>query len=414
MLKQPQQGINQLANLLHYNVIRLHYLEGLEAGKSKSYLVDRFELAVSERNIRMIYLHTTPTKDADHGIIKDNIDNLADSLQGNDGVVQTIRDSGFTIGTAKSFHYVHHSFEKYMKLILLLSASALAALLAGYFIPLWRFGVFIASLLGFAFLYKVSSSLSLEAAALVAGISAPTLSVIFAIQNLHARRERKLSTVQKTVHALLLFIRTLLMTSMGILLIIGLLDNITYFLYFQQFRGLQVLFLVPIALIAMYVLFFFETESFTEVLHKVKAFLQVKISLLMVVLSVLGAAAMWYYLTRTGNSGHAFAFEKAARTFLANSMGVRPRTKEFLIAHPIFILGAYLSLRYRNARYIMIIGVMGQLSIADTFAHLHTPVLISMIRTLYGAVLGGIIGLIAIAGWEIAARGWKKWQTIEK
>jgi len=123
---------------------------------------------------------------------------------------------------------------------------------------------------------------------------------------------------------------------------------------------------------------------------------------------------MWYYLTRTGNSGHAFAFEKAARTFLANSMGVRPRTKEFLIAHPIFILGAYLSLRYRNARYIMIIGVMGQLSIADTFAHLHTPVLISMIRTLYGAVLGGIIGLIAIAGWEIAARGWKKWQTIEK
>ena len=81
----------------------------------------------------------------------------------------------------------------------------------------------------------------------------------------------------------------------------------------------------------------------------------------------------------------------------------------FLLAHPLFLLGAYLTVRYKNAVYLMFIGVIGQLSLVDTFAHLHTPLHISLIRITYGLVFGALIGLILIAAWEIVTRSWKRW-----
>ncbi|WP_221413081.1 DUF5693 family protein, partial [Peribacillus simplex] len=89
--------------------------------------------------------------------------------------------------------------------------------------------------------------------------------------------------------------------------------------------------------------------------------------------------------------------EMAFRSFLENTFGVRPRNKEFLLAHPMMVLGVFLSFKYRHAVYLLIIGVMGQLSMVGTFTHIHTPIYISAIRVVLGLGLGLIIGLIAIA-----------------
>ena len=78
----------------------------------------------------------------------------------------------------------------------------------------------------------------------------------------------------------------------------------------------------------------------------------------------------WYYLTRTGNAGSVSSIEMAFRTFLENTFGVRPRNKEFLLAHPMMVLGVFLSFKYRHAVYLLIIGVMG-LSMVGTFTHIH-------------------------------------------
>ena len=86
---------------------------------------------------------------------------------------------------------------------------------------------------------------------------------------------------------------------------------------------------------------------------------------------------------------------------LETTFGVRPRTKEFLLAHPLMLLGLFLSLRYRAAWVLLIVGCMGQLSMVDTFAHIHTPIHISLIRILLGLGMGTVIGLILIGIWQI-------------
>ncbi|MNE15662.1 hypothetical protein D3C80_1085810 [compost metagenome] len=158
----------------------------------------------------------------------------------------------------------------------------------------------------------------------------------------------------------------------------------------------------------MYVLLYRGEFAF----NKTGKLLRTPVTLAMVIAAgVLGVLGM-YYLSRTGNSGSVSSIEMTFRTFLENTVGVRPRNKEFLLAHPLFILGAFMAYKYRNAAFIMIVAVIGQLSMVDTFAHIHTPVLISVIRGGLGLGLGLIIGLLAALAWQIAEGCWKRWSPL--
>ncbi len=97
------------------------------------------------------------------------------------------------------------------------------------------------------------------------------------------------------------------------------------------------------------------------------------------------------------------------REFLEDTLGVRPRIKEFLFAHPLFIFAAYMSFRHRQAVLLFIFATMGQLSIVSTFTHLHTPLVVSFIRVLYGMIGGIIIGILFIFIWKLIAKGWNAW-----
>ncbi|MDI6828546.1 MAG: DUF5693 family protein, partial [Armatimonadota bacterium] len=75
---------------------------------------------------------------------------------------------------------------------------------------------------------------------------------------------------------------------------------------------------------------------------------------------------------------------------------VRPRTKEFLIGHPAMFLGITSLLSRRRAWGLPLIalGTLGQVSMLNTFCHIHTPLVLSAIRTLNGLVLGLALGWI--------------------
>jgi hypothetical protein len=133
------------------------------------------------------------------------------------------------------------------------------------------------------------------------------------------------------------------------------------------------------------------------------------ITVLTVVAAVVIAGVGYYYLSRTGNSGQASGLELMFRSYLENTFGVRPRFKEFMLAHPIFLLGLFLALRYRWATVLMIVASIGQLSMVDTFAHIHTPLKLSAIRVLLGLGLGAAIGLIAICAWQIGEALWRRY-----
>lgn len=206
--------------------------------------------------------------------------------------------------------------------------------------------------------------------------------------------------------ALALFLRTTVLSLMAVPFVIAMLNNITYSLVLEQFRGVSLLHFVPIVLTALYV-FLYRGES---VFKEGKRWLFTPITVLWVVaLGIVGGVGL-FYLSRTGNAGTLLPGEATFRALLENTIGVRPRNKEFLMAHPLLIAGAFIAYRYRFGVYLFIIGSIGQLSMVDTFAHIHTPVMISLIRTVLGIGLGIVVALIFVLIWTIIERCWESWR----
>ncbi|MCK8489076.1 DUF5693 family protein [Paenibacillus sp. MBLB2552] len=406
-LKAPQKGFNKLAYLIDYNVVRLHSLADTEATQDKATLADRFVLATKDRNIRMVYLNASASKDPSKAAITNPIDNLIGSLQAPGKAIERIENNGFELGQAEAFTIHDASWQKYLKALVVLGGVAFVALLISCFLPSLTLAAFVLGLIGSAGLYVLKPVLLEQALALFVAMSAPTIAMILAIRKVQELQEKhsNLTGGRRLTHTIVLFIKTSLLSLTAVPFVIALLNNITYSLVLNQFRGVSLLHLGPILLIAIYV-FLYRGNSVWEELRK---WLSMPITVLWVaVAAVLGVAAL-YYLSRTGNAGTLLPGEAAFRSFLENTFGVRPRNKEFLLAHPLFIVGLFAAFRYRWAMFVMIIAVMGQLSMVDTFAHIHTPAVLSLIRDVLGMGLGLVIGLIAVLVWQIIERCWDKW-----
>ncbi len=101
-----------------------------------------------------------------------------------------------------------------------------------------------------------------------------------------------------------------------------------------------------------------------------------------------GAIMLGILVIRSGNEAPSWLQpEQGLRQFMENILAVRPRTKEFLFAQPLLLLGFYL-----NRPLLLWLGLIGQVSIMNTFLHAHTPFLISLVRTFHGIWIGLFIG----------------------
>ena len=78
---------------------------------------------------------------------------------------------------------------------------------------------------------------------------------------------------------------------------------------------------------------------------------------------------------------------------------VRPRTKEFLVGYPLLMAGmAFLTKGKRNwAVPCIVVGSVGLVSALNTFCHIHTPIVLSFVRTFNGLWVGLVIGTILSA-----------------
>ncbi|MNI03952.1 hypothetical protein D3C73_568650 [compost metagenome] len=419
MLKEPQKGFSTLAKEINFNVVRLHSFTERDGEKLTEpvtkeeresriqAVADRLVLAVKDRNIRMIFLNGKPVKSIDKGTMAQPLDALYESLKGKDGAIPRIEKAGFTQGIAEPFEYKTSPWQKIARGFILLGGVSMIVLAISFFVPELSLLLFILGLVGAVGLHQLSSSLYAQGLALGIAICAPSVAVMLAIRSVRSGQAAKWKS--GIAYALWQMIKTSVISLIGVVYVIALLNQITYFLVIQQFRGVSALHLLPIAIVGVYLLFFSEKLTYRDIAARVKKVLSSYISVLWVVAAGVVIAVIYYYLSRTGNAGHATPIEKLFRSFLENTLGVRPRMKEFLFAHPVFIFGAYLAVRYKHAVYLLLIGVIGQLSIVDTFAHLHTPMDISAIRITYGILFGTMIALIMIAVWEILARSWKRW-----
>jgi len=83
---------------------------------------------------------------------------------------------------------------------------------------------------------------------------------------------------------------------------------------------------------------------------------------------------------------------------------IRPRFKE-VFGHAAAVFALTVGLPRWVTHALLAFAVIAEASILDSFAHYHTPLMVSLVRTLNGALLGGMLGGI---GWLIY-RGIRRW-----
>ena len=117
-------------------------------------------------------------------------------------------------------------------------------------------------------------------------------------------------------------------------------------------------------------------------------------------------AVFVYYIYRTGNSATTSSTELAFRNFLENTLVIRPRTKEMIVGWPMLMLFIW-SLRRRMKFLPMIFGTgmtIGLVSVVNTFLHIRTPFLLSLLRTGWGILFGLLIGTAVVIVAELIYR----------
>ena len=193
----------------------------------------------------------------------------------------------------------------------------------------------------------------------------------------------------------------------GALYVSGLLSDIRFLLEMEIFRGVKLTFVLPIIFISLIYIqrfpFFGKTVSDGhDFIRFVKKFCQVDIKLgLLVLLGALGVAG-FVFVGRSGNNGAPVPhFEIVLRRFLESIMYARPREKEFLLGHPAVFLS--LVALYKKwpqiIHYLLIVAVtVGQGSIVETFAHMRSPFILSLIRGIDGLAVGTIVTAIVLVG----------------
>lgn len=202
--------------------------------------------------------------------------------------------------------------------------------------------------------------------------------------------------------SLLNFIEVNLISLAGAAVMVAALGDYRFMVKVVQFRGVKAMFVLPLLVVAagaiIYILQHYgsrERCSWWQVWWPGQGGL--RWSHILILVSLVGAGIV--YIGRTGNFLIPVpGVELWLRRFLEDFLGARPRTREFLLGHPLLVLGLglYTWGRQREAMAAIVVATMGQISLVNTFAHAHAPLVLSLVRSLYAFILGGFLGTVAL------------------
>jgi len=393
----PQKGFGNVARLVDKQVVRLHTISQREMGEyTPSGALNRYELAATDRNMRilLVRLFSGVEYPEQLQVNRDFIANLNTRLV----------EDGFTPGKASLFESLNVA--RWSVPVISLGVLAGGIMLALQLFPR-RQALLLGGLgvVGWLALTGASATgpewfgLSRKLWALAAVIIFPTLAIIWGV------REEGFSPGRAVVRLL----QISLLSLVGAVLMVGLLADVGFMLKLDSFMGVKVAHLVPLVLAACY--FFVTVPRDENWLEKVVRISKNPVTIGLTAVGGLLGIILLLYVIRTGNAdaGAVLPFEQQLRTFLQELLAVRPRTKEFLLGHPLLLLLLYTG--YRDIRFIplLVLGAIGQVSLVNTFAHIHTPLVISMLRGFNGLWLGILGGLVLIALWKL---GWHYWKSL--
>ena len=180
------------------------------------------------------------------------------------------------------------------------------------------------------------------------------------------------------------------------------------------FRGVKIAFLMPLLIISLYYLFQPGTKDLKkEIPNLLERVIKVKHIILAGGLALIAVI----YIGRTGNFPLLPVpnWEMLVRSMLEKILYVRPRFKEFLIGHPLFILSLWLAVIKRKKLYfypLLMLASVGVITTVNTFSHLHTPVLISLLRTFHAYWLSFVVALVLILSYKLINYLYQKYYLV--
>lgn len=361
-------------------MIRLHSININRQTKLKlNESIDRTTRAVKERNIRSIFYHIKTTGNA-----KENVEQTIDYLNG----VHDAMPDHFQPGEPKLFDKV--AVPAWVKAAVLLAGILFTFIVSELvkWMPLRIAAAGFMTVLAIAY-FILKSTLFLQAFALIIAVLAPTYAVIKSAQG-----STKMSKI------LVQYLKAVAISLIGIVIVIGLLNGNAFMTGFATFKGVKLVYLIPIMGVLLFTLIEMNRladQNIKKSLSNTVTLLNKELKYWHVLLLIVVAGIGLFYISRTGNSGSVSDLELAFRQWLENTLYVRPRTKEFLIGFPFFVLALYvMGINRKWGSILLVPGVIGFLSIVNTFTHLHIPVAVSVLRTLYSVSLGFVIGLVFI------------------
>lgn len=363
--------------------------------------------AITERNIRAIYFRP---------FIKSNrsyVTDVEDYRKMFEDLEVRISKHGYEYGNATTFDEI--SLPIWVKILLTIEVLIFGLILLNYVIEKINFKInivlFSLGCIGVFLAYYIMPNMSVSLTALGSAIIFSTLSITYFIKS------HLLSTSNTNVfNSIKGVVVSCSISLLGALYIGSIMADTNYFLEIELFRGVKLSLLGPILLTILVVVFFYildiskEKEGVfsKEFIETSKRFLNTSIKIkYAIVLGFVGIAG-YIYLARSGNESglDVMTLEIMFRNFLEDNLLARPRTKEFLIAFPAMIVGAYYSrlnilnkdkiIRYTYVLAFACIAAIGQSSIPNTFSHIRTPLYLSLVRTGYSIIFGIILGVIAI------------------
>lgn len=405
LMKLELRGIRQLAEYVDYDMVRMHSISEIDATLDPDVISDRLALAIKDRNIRIVFLNASMKYIQYKNKLIDTIaeGNLNIALTDEEeGLIQKLDRAGFTLKQAEPFNLNKSPLNLILMLMIIVGCFMLTVLLLSVFFPNQLKWLMIGSALFFAFSMVLSFSFMVKLLGLAAAVSAPSLAVILTIKKIKDGTPNVLRAIQ-------LFAFACLGSVIGGIFVSGILYDISFMLVLNHFFGVSLLHLLPIMIVGIYLVFFQKKQSALERYEAARRILTQPVYLYWVVIAACGGVLVLYYLSRTGNAGQTIELEITVRKFLETTLGVRPRIKEFLFAHPLFIFAAYISFKYKYGLYLFVFAVMGQLSIVSSYTHLHTPIIVSTLRVVYGMIGGILVGLLLIFMWQLARKGWQLW-----
>ena len=410
----PQDGLLDIARGLDYNVARLYSIPKDEQPKLKmDVAVERWANTDEERNIRIDLMRIYEKPEGELSLLATNMKYFADTKA-------KLESKGFNIGPAS--HFEPFFANRILQAIMLLGICSAGVLYLSMVFPnLSMKKQYI--LLAICFVVTALPVLIGKggtirlAAALCAANVFPALGMISQLDII--RRNRlvgKLDYISLVIKAAKAIICASAISMMGAMFLSGILSDVEYFLEINIFRGIKLTFVLPIILVAF--AFMKRFDIFGDNLLSPPAFKAQAKRILNMTISVkvlLGFfVAMIMAVIFIGRSGHTAGvpvpgIELKLRAFLEQLFYARPRSKEIFIGHPAFVIMIMAWYRKWPAAIFFILSIIatiGQGSMVETFAHMRTPVFMSLMRGFDGALWGCIIGCVIMGAlylWQYIA-----------